>query len=172
MENLQLNHRPRQAGSPRLPLRILASDMLDPRNVGSLFRIGDAFGVQCLHLCGNSPRPPSREIRRTSRSTENHVPHDYAEDATEVVRSLKAEGWRIISLEITTASIDLRDLTIARNEPACLIVGSENTGVSQPLLDLSDDTVHIAMLGHNSSMNVATACAVATYEIVRHYRSR
>lgn len=169
MENLQLGHRPEQAGRSRLPLRILASDMQDPRNVGSLFRLADALGVQRLHLCGSSPRPPSRDIRRTSRSTENHVPHDYTEDATEAVRALKVAGWRIISLEITTVSIDLRELTIASDERVCLIVGSENTGVSQPLLDLSDDTVHIAMLGHNSSMNVAAACAIATYEIARHY---
>jgi tRNA G18 (ribose-2'-O)-methylase SpoU len=35
------------------------------------------------------------------------------------------------------------------------------------LLDVSDVTVHIPMRGHNSSMNVASACAIATYDIAR-----
>ena len=42
-----------------------------------------------------------------------------------------------------------------------LIAGAEGTGIKQALLDCCDLTVHIAMRGMNSSMNVATACAIA-----------
>ena len=56
---------------------------------------------------------------------------------------------------------------MAPGDRVCLVVGAENTGVCQALLDASDATVHIPMRGHNSSMNVANACAIATYEIAR-----
>ena len=56
---------------------------------------------------------------------------------------------------------------MAPGDRVCLVVGAENAGVCQALLDASDATVHIPMRGHNSSMNVANACAIATYEIAR-----
>ena len=56
---------------------------------------------------------------------------------------------------------------MARGDRLCLVVGAEDAGVCQSLLDASDATVHIPMRGHNSSMNVASACAIATYDIGR-----
>ncbi|WP_449425467.1 TrmH family RNA methyltransferase, partial [Rhodanobacter lindaniclasticus] len=76
---------------------------------------------------------------------------------------------RIVALELSSASIDIRDLAVAATDRICLVPGSENRGVSQALLDRSDQTVHIPMLGAHSSMNVATACAIATFEIIRAF---
>jgi len=164
--NLQLDHSSHRGAGP-LPLRLLAHDMDIALNVGALFRIADALGVEHVHLSGTSPVPPDARIRRTSRSAERHVAWSYAADPLETVAALKAQGWRIASLELSTRSIALEDLAVAPGDRLCLIVGAENAGVSQPLLDASDVTVHIAMRGRNSSMNVANACAIATWEIAR-----
>ena len=136
-------------------------------NVGALFRIADALGVEHLHLSGSSPVPPDPKIRKTSRSAERHVDWSYAADPLETVAALKAQGWRIVSLELSTRSVPLHQLDVASGDRICLVVGAESTGVCQALLDASDATVHIPMRGHNSSMNVANACAIATYEIAR-----
>ncbi len=82
---------------------------------------------------------------------------------------LQAAGYRIISLELTSVSIDIRQLVVHASDRICLVLGSENAGVSQTLLDLSEQTVHIPMRGRHSSMNVATACAIATFEITRAF---
>ena len=68
---------------------------------------------------------------------------------------------------LSTLSIALHELVVAPADRICLIVGAENAGVCQALLDASDVTVHIPMRGHNSSMNVANACAIAAYDIGR-----
>jgi len=164
--NRQLDHSSHRGAGP-LPLRLLAHDMDDALNVGALFRIADALGVAHVHLSGTSPVPPDAKIRKTSRSAERHVAWSYEADPLATVAALKAQGWRIVSLELSTQSVDLRDLGVATDDRICLVVGAENTGVCQALLDLSDATVHIPMRGHNSSMNVANACAIATYEIAR-----
>ena len=164
--NLQLDHSSHR-GAGTLPLRLLAPDVDIALNVGALFRIADALGVEHLHLAGSSPRPPDAKIRKTSRSAERHVAWSYAADPLETVAALKSQGWRIVSLELSTRSVPLRDLVVASGERICLVVGAENTGVCQALLDASDATVHIPMRGHNSSMNVANACAIATYEIAQ-----
>ena len=82
---------------------------------------------------------------------------------------MKAEGYKIISLEITSSSIDISDLSLSAADKVCLILGSENTGVNQELLNASDITTHIPMLGQNSSLNVATASAIAGFEIMKRY---
>ena len=95
------------------------------------------------------------------------MPFTYVENPLEIIKKLKAEGYTIISLEITTSSIDISEFSLKGIEKVCLILGSESTGVNQELLNASDFTVHIPMMGVNSSMNVATACAIVTYEIIR-----
>ena len=164
--NLQLDHSSHRGTTP-LSLRLLAHDVDIALNVGALFRIADALGVEHVHLSGASPRPPDPKIRKTSRSAERHVDWSYAADPLETVAALKARGWRLVSLELSTQSVPLHTLAVAPGDWICLVVGAENTGVCQALLDVSDATVHIAMRGHNSSMNVANACAIATWEIAR-----
>ena len=166
-KNRQLEHLQHQPSGRRYPVCFLAHDIGIPSNIGSLFRIADALGVERIHLSGSSPVPPNSKIRKTSRSTEMSVPFGFDQQPLNVIERLKSEGYTIISLEITSSSTDISDLVIAAGEKICLIVGSENQGVSHDLLDRSDKTVHIPMLGRNSSMNLATACAIATFEIIK-----
>ena len=165
MKDLQLNHQHHQPGIAKYPLSILLDNVKHAENVGSLFRIADAFAVERLYLCGETPAPPNKKIRKTSRATEQAVAFERADDATVLVGKLKADGYTVISLEITKNSATIKDLKLPLDTKLCLIVGAENQGVSQPLLDASDICIHIPMLGQNSSINVATACAIAVYQI-------
>ena len=168
--NEQLTHEQHHNSGVKYPLSLLAQDIESVANVGSLFRLSDALGVECLYLCGRTPTPPDRQIRRTSRSTVDAVQHIAGKPALEVITALKSKGYTIISLELSTASHDIRQLALDQQEKICLILGAENTGVEQALLDAADFTLHIPMQGQNSSMNVAMAAAIAAYEITRHLR--
>lgn len=167
MENIQLDHSHHHPKVNKYPVCFLAHDIDVPMNIGSLFRIADALGIEKIYLSGSSPALPNSKTKKTSRSTEKYVPFSYEGSPLDLIKRLKSEGYTIISLEITSSSIDIRDLSLSSNEKVCLILGSENSGVCQQLLDVSDKTIHIPMLGRNSSMNVATACSIATFEIVR-----
>lgn len=169
MKNVQLDHSVHKATSKKYPICYLAHDIDIPMNVGSFFRIADALGVEKIFLTGNSITPPNPKIKKTSRATEKYVEYEYQKDPILVISNLKESGYKIISLEITSASIDVRDFHVSDEEKICLILGSENTGVCQELLDVSDASIHIPMLGNNSSMNVANACSIATYELTRRY---
>ncbi|WP_338847227.1 TrmH family RNA methyltransferase [Massilia sp. W12] len=161
----QLEHHQHQGGAAQYALCILAHDLDDPMNIGSLFRMADALGVAKIYLSGSSPTPPHAKIKRTSRSAEKYVAWEYAPQALPLLEQLRRDGWRIVCLEITSASIPLREFAIAPGDKICLIPGSENSGVCQTLLDAADVALHIPMQGQNSSMNVATACAIAAYDI-------
>jgi len=165
--NKQLGHEHHKTRKIKHPICFLAHDINLPGNIGSLFRIADALGVEKIYLTGTSPVPPNDKIKRTSRSTEKYVPYSCEQDPLELVARLKSKGYKIVCLENTTSSIDLNKLVISDNDKICLILGSENLGVTQDLLDASDMAIHIPMLGHNSSMNVVIACSIATFEIAR-----
>ena len=171
MKNMQLSHNDHKSTSIKYPICFLANDIDAPMNIGSFFRIADALGVEKILLTGSSIVPPNFKIKKTSRSAEKYIPYEYFFSAVSVIEKLKRSGYKIVCLEISTDSIDLLKFELAEMDKVCLILGSENTGVSEELLNLSDATVHIPMLGENSSMNVASACSIATYEIIRKLQS-
>lgn len=163
----QLVHSDHKRVSVKYALSFLANDIDVPMNIGSFFRVADALGVEKIFLSGRSCVPPNSKIKKTSRSTEKIVPFEYAQDAVSIVKRLRMSGYKIVSLEITQNSKDIAELSLSATDRVCLILGAENYGVSDELLSLSDEVIHIPMLGENSSMNVASACAIATYEITK-----
>jgi len=174
-DNTQLTHEDHRPSVLKFPLYIIASNISSPQNVGSLFRLCDALGIEKLFLCGDTPAPPNAKINKTSRSTEKYVVFEQHENAAELVCKAKESGALIISLEISTSSLAITSDEVSkaldRRKPVCLILGSENAGVSETLLSLSDVTVHIPMLGNNSSMNVISAASIACYEITKNMQA-
>lgn len=168
-ENRQLSHDEYLRNRRKFPLYVLLDNITVAENVGSIFRLSDALGVSKLILAGATPAPPHKKIAKMARTTDRYVVFDQAADAAAALRRLKEAGFTAISLEVTSASVDVKTVDYGRLKKICLVVGAENGGVSQALLDLSNYTVHIPMLGVNSSMNVATACAVAVFEITRSW---
>ena len=172
-DNIQLTHADHSHSCKKFPLSLIANDINSPLNVGGLFRLCDALGVEKLYLCGDTPCPPNPKISKTSRSTEKHVNYETQADADLLVTNLKATGSIIIALEITSSSIainaDAFKHLMSDKKSVCLILGSENSGINKSLLALSDVTVHIPMAGNNSSMNVISAANIACYEITNCY---
>lgn len=167
MPSIQLDHHAHRPAGGALPLRLLAYNVRRPANVGSLFRLADALGVERLHLTGTSCLPPHPKLHTAARHTELHVPWESAADALPVALALKAAGYRLVGLEHTSTSIALDAFPVTPGERLCLILGNESVGICQALLDVVNATVHIPMRGHNSSMNVASACAIALYAIAQ-----
>ncbi|WP_444930095.1 TrmH family RNA methyltransferase [Microbulbifer sp. SSSA002] len=163
---MQTDHSSHQATASTHPLCYLATDIGTPSNVGGLFRIADALGVEKIYLTGETLTPPNSKIRKISRSTEKYVPYEYHVSAIDTAQALKAKGYRLICLEITSNSIELKQAPITSGDKVCLVLGSEKDGVAAELLKMADAVVHIPMQGVNSSMNVTSACAIATYALL------
>lgn len=167
MQNQQLEHRHHQPSEKRFSLCLLAHDLESPQNVGSLFRLADALGLEKIYLSGSSPKPPNKKITRTSRSTEKYVEFEYIASALDVITRLRADDYLIIALEIAENSINLHDLDIQADAKICLMLGTENFGISAELMKQANIVVHIPMQGNNSSMNVSHACAIASYVLTQ-----
>lgn len=163
---MQLTHYNTNFTKRSFPITLVCDNITNAPNIGSLFRTADAFGVEKLILCGKDVYI-SRKALKTSRSTEKVVKFEIQDNTLQVVQSLKNEGYAIISLEITNNSQPIHSFKFSEEKPITLVIGDENFGVSEDILELSDNIIHIDMFGHNSSMNAVQATNIALYEITK-----
>ena len=163
---MQLTHYNTTFQKCTFPIILVCDNVTNAPNMGSLFRIADAFGVEKLILCGEHIAL-GRKMTKTSRATEKVVPYEISESVSNVVDHLKTQGYQIISLEITSSSQSISSYTFSNEKPIVLVIGDENFGVSEGILKSSDTIIHIDMFGQNSSMNVVQATSIALYEITK-----
>lgn len=164
----QLDHYSTKFKKRTFPITVICENVTNAPNVGSLFRTADAFGVEKLVLYGDDI-PLGRKMTKTSRATENYVNFEIRENVSDTVIELKNKGYQIIALEITNKSQALHTFQFSDEQPIALVVGDENFGVSDSILNLSDAIIHLEMFGQNSSMNVVQATSVALFEITRQF---
>ena len=167
---MQLNHYNSTFKKQKFPITLICDNVTNAPNIGSLLRISDALGVEELIFCGENSQLGKR-MKKTSRSTEKYVSYKEESDILQVVTSLKAKRYFIIALEITDSSISLDDFILNTNQPIALIIGNENIGVSEDILKLADEIVHIKMFGENTSMNVVQATSITLYELTKQLQN-
>ena len=163
---MQLNHYNTNFSKRTFPVTLICDNVTNAPNIGSLFRIADAFGVEKLLLCG-SGITLGRKVTKTSRATEKVVNYEIIENAFDIIKTFKNKGCQIIALEITSTSMPINTFQFSKDKPIVLIIGDENFGVSETLLNLTDAAIHIEMFGQNSSMNAVQATNIALYEITK-----
>ncbi|MFV8325839.1 TrmH family RNA methyltransferase [Flavobacterium sp. ZS1P14] len=163
---MQLGHQDISFDRKTFPITLVCDNIYFQRNIGSLFRISEAFGVEKIIFLGkNIPLNP-RKINKTSRSTHLHIPYSVIGETKELIDYLLATNYEIIALEITNTSKPLQEIVIPTSKKIALIVGSEINGICNEILTISNQTVHINMFGENSSMNVVQATSIALYELI------
>lgn len=163
---MQLNHYNTNFKQQSFPITLICDNVTNAANIGSLFRIADAFGIEKIIFCGTYI-PLGRKMTKTSRATEKTVIFETYELVSEIVSTLKKQDYTIISLEVTNNSLPIDTYQFSKKKPIVLIVGDENFGISEEILTLSDAIIHINMFGQNSSMNVVQATNIALYEIIK-----
>jgi tRNA G18 (ribose-2'-O)-methylase SpoU len=163
---MQLTHYTSSFNKKTFPITVLCENVSNAPNIGSLFRICDAFGVEKLVFSGEELPIPSRKMQKTSRATEKYVPYEIINDIHQYIKSVK-KTHHIIAIEITEKSKALHQQKFNTNKPIVIIIGDENFGVSEAILNQTSEIVHINMFGENSSMNVVQATNIALYEITK-----
>lgn len=165
--NTQLSHAEHNVGKHKFPLILVSDNIIGDANIGSLFRLADAFNIEKIIFAGTPPNLNSNRLRKTARETYKTVPFEFSGETLEAVRNLKNEGYRILALEITSDSNPLENCFFENESKIVLIVGNERHGIDNHVLEMADEKIHIKMFGNNSSMNVSQAAGIAFYEITK-----
>jgi len=161
----QLSHKEHATSIRRFSIVLLADNLMGDANIGSLFRLADAFNIEKIIFTGTPVNLNSNRLKRTARATVSTVSSEFFEDPMEPLKLYIEMGYEPIALEITEDSLPIHEINFENKEKILLVVGNERHGISDVLLQKISLKVHINMYGKNSSMNVSQAAGIAFYEI-------
>ncbi|MTD56633.1 TrmH family RNA methyltransferase [Amycolatopsis pithecellobii] len=136
----------------------------DHENLGALFRNAAALGVGGVLLGPGCSDPLYRRSVRVSMGNVLRVPFAALQPWPDGLTLLKDNGFRIAALTPRVDSVSLRELAAGEGKVA-LLFGSEGPGLTAEALAAADIAVRIPMTDGVDSLNVATAAAVAFYEL-------
>src|SRR5512139_2518286 len=102
--------------SEKSSIVIVLDNVRSQSNVGSVFRTADAFLTKKIYLCGITAKPPHRYIQKTALGATESVAWSHHESTLDVVRQLKAEGYKIIGIEQTEGSVALQNIKTEKGE--------------------------------------------------------
>lgn len=151
----------------KTPVAIILDNVRSQNNVGSVFRTSDAFRIEKIYLCGITSTPDNREVHKTALGAEDAVEWEYVKDTLEAVRRLKAEGYRVFTIEQAENSTSLEHFTPDFSEKYALIFGNEVKGVQQDAIDLADGCIEIPQFGTKHSFNIAVTVGIVLWQIMR-----
>lgn len=150
------------------PLRgriLLAENLQDPGNVGTMIRTAAAFGFDGLLLAGACADPWGPKAVRASMGAVFRLNIREEADAGKAAQALKTAG-----IPIYAAALSAETKTAGKfrfPDALALAIGNEGHGLSETLLNAADSVVRIPMAAGAESLNAAAAAAVLMWETYR-----
>lgn len=129
-------------------------------NLGTLLRTCDAVGA-CLVAPRFSWVPEALDRGNTLRRP---ACVHWTGDPLGWLAARRAEGARILGVELAEDAVRLADLPMARTRTVA-VLGHEQQGIPDEALDLLDEAVEIPMIGTGASLNVAVAGSLVLYKL-------
>ncbi|QYL14908.1 TrmH family RNA methyltransferase [Mycolicibacterium pallens] len=154
------------AGRPQLV--VVAVDLSEPGNAGTLIRLADAMGAAAVVFAGHSVDPYNGKVLRSSAGSIFAVPVVVAHDTAAVISGLRDAGLQVLA---TTLDGELSLDDAALSAPTAWLFGAEAQGLSPEVAALADHRVTIPMTGSAESLNVAAAAAICLYQSARVQRA-
>jgi TrmH family RNA methyltransferase len=152
--------------SPRC-LLLIAENVGNPDNLGMTLRTADAAGVSGVLLSDDGVNPFHKNCIRASRGAVGRLPLFHAPSISEAIEVLRASGWYVLG---ATASAESQLYTTEFDSPTAIVIGNENTGLSDEARQSCTELIGIPMASGQSSLNVGVAAGVLLYELTRRYR--
>lgn len=148
-----------------MPVVIVLDNVRSGHNTGSVFRSCDAFGVTAVYLCGITPFPPNREVRKTALGSDESIDWIHFPDTTVALKELKQQGYEIIFAEHTTESTPLQQFMLSKEKKYVLVFGNEVEGINSDLLPLADHIIEIPQFGTKHSLNISVAAGIVLWDV-------
>lgn len=142
--------------------RIVVIDgVSDTTNIGAIFRSAAALGIDAVLLTKNSCDPLNRRAIRVSMGSVFLVPWTWLNSYTQ----LHELGFKTAAMALSDDSISLDNPILKQEQRLAIIMGTEGDGLPQETIAASDYVVRIPMSHQVDSLNVASAAAVAFWEL-------
>lgn len=149
---------------------VLLENVVNPTNIGAIFRSAAALGMDAVILTGGSSDPLYRRASRVSMGTVFQVPWTMLSKKgcawpKQAFDLLKKEGFRTAAMALKEDTLGIDDPVLRAEKKLAMILGTEGEGLMEETIHACDYTVKIPMMHGVDSLNVAAASAVAFWEL-------
>ncbi len=149
---------------------VVLEDVMNPTNLGAIFRSAAAMGMDAVLLTPASTDPLYRRCIRVSMGTVFQIPWawigeelcDWPDMGMELLRRY---GFRTAAMALRDESVSIDDPKLMSEEKLAVILGTEGDGLADKTIADCDYTVRIPMAHGVDSLNVAAAGAVAFWQL-------
>ena len=144
--------------------------IVDPTNVGAIFRSAAALGMDAVLLTPTCCDPLYRRAARVSMGTVFQVPwtrigEHHTDWPDNGLAQLKQLGFKTAAMALSDQSVSIEEPALRSIEKLAVILGTEGDGLSRTTIAGCDYTVKIPMAHGVDSLNVAAASSVAFWEL-------
>lgn len=146
------------------PFLLILDRVSDVRNFGAIARTAECVGVDAIIVPQKGSASVNADAVKTSTGALYNIPVCKEANLKKCLQFLQDSGIQIVSAT-EKASDYVFDADFSM--PTAVVMGSEEDGISDDLLKISDHIVKLPMVGKTSSLNVSVACGVFLYEVVR-----
>ena len=150
------------AGARRIAV---LENIMNPTNLGAIFRSAAALGIDGVLLTPTSCDPLNRRAVRVSMGTVFLIPWTWLDSP---VQSLNDYGFKTAAMALTDDSISLADPCLKSESRLAIVMGTEGDGLPKQTIASADYVVRIPMAHGVDSLNVAAASAVAFWELSKN----
>ena len=140
-------------------------NVMNPTNIGAIFRSAAALGVDAVLLTSAGSDPLYRRAVRVSMGTVFQVPWTYLPADTDWQQTLHTLGFRTAAMALRDDSLRIDDARLRTLPRLAIVLGTEGDGLAGSTIAACDYTVRIPMTHGVDSLNVAAASAVAFYQL-------
>ena len=153
-----------QAEQP--PFLLAVDGVTDPGNLGALLRIAECAGVTGVVLPRHRAVHVTPTAAKAAAGAIEYLPMTLVGGLPTAIESMKAAGVWTVGLD-AGGETSIHDLGQWSDSGVCLVLGAEGRGLSRLVRQRCDLVASIPLHGRLASLNVASAGAVACYEIAR-----
>ena len=155
---------------------VILEHIMNPTNVGAIFRSAAALGMEALLLTGDCSDPLYRRCIRVSMGAVFQIPWTYLKEPEyqwpgPAINVLKGLGFQTAAMALRDDSRPIDDPEIAAKSQLAIVLGSEGDGLAPSTIADCDYTLKIPMSHQVDSLNVAAASAVAFWQLRPKYNT-
>lgn len=145
-----------------VPKLIMLDGITDVRNFGAICRSAECQGFHAVIVPEKGSAQLNEDAIKTSAGALFHIPICRVPSLSKAIQTLQLSGLRISACtEKTDTLIDNLDFSA----PHCIVMGSEEHGISDEIIRKADYLGKINMFGKTSSLNVSVAAGIIMYEL-------
>ena len=144
---------------------VVLENVMNPTNIGAIFRSAAALGVDAVLLTSAGSDPLYRRAVRVSMGTVFQVPWTYLPADGDWQQTLHALGFQTAAMALRDDSLRIDDQRLRAVPRLAIVLGTEGDGLAADTIAACDYTVRIPMTHGVDSLNVAAASAVTFYQL-------